>query len=265
MAKTAILVDYDNVYLTMVETYGVDPLGGDVSSNVFLHLKKRWKDIATFKAYADFDKIGPKNASTLLQMMDIDPVTVFSTNGTIVNRKNASDIELSMDAVELAIRNTDISNYVLVSADSDMIPVTRRLRKLGKHVTIVYLRASCNEELVTSFPDESIALEELLGLKPIPDLTPEDLDKYGALLIKQLDYLDRQNQGDPSKYIGTSWLKRRLVFVRPLSTGRQFSTSNIDQLLEWAKGLGVISIDESSKARKIVLNRDTPRVKEVLG
>lgn len=265
MGNIAVLVDYDNVYLTMVEAYGADPLGGDVKSNVFLSLKKRWKEIASFKAYADFDKIGPKNASTLLQMMDIDPVTVFSTNGTITNRKNASDIELSMDAIELAIRNSDITHYVLVSADSDMIPVTRRLRKLGKHVTIVYLRASCNETLVTSFPDESLAIEDLLGLQPVPVLNADELDKYGSLLIKQLDYFDRQNQADPNRYIGTSWLKRHLVFVRPLSTERKFSTANIDQLLEWAKGIDAIRIDESSKARKILLDRLAPRVKAILG
>lgn len=49
-------------------------------------------------------------------------------------RKNASDIELSIDALELCHRCPEINTYVFITSDSDMIPIMNRLLYMGKKI-----------------------------------------------------------------------------------------------------------------------------------
>lgn len=52
---------------------------------------------------------------------------------SVVRGKNATDIALTIDAIELLLTR-DIEKFVLVANDSDFTPLARRLREDGKDV-----------------------------------------------------------------------------------------------------------------------------------
>jgi len=49
-------------------------------------------------------------------------------------RKNAADILMAVDVMEMLINHPDIGAFVLVTGDSDFTPLVAKLREFGKHV-----------------------------------------------------------------------------------------------------------------------------------
>lgn len=81
-----------------------------------------------------------------------------------VSGKNSADIQLAMDALETAIRHSDIQHFVLATGDSDFSPLFRRLREMGKLVTGVGPRSPLSECVKTScsryiYTDEGVSDE----------------------------------------------------------------------------------------------------------
>ena len=48
--------------------------------------------------------------------------------------KNSSDIQLTVDVMEYALKLPDVNWFVLATGDSDFSPLFRRLREMGKEV-----------------------------------------------------------------------------------------------------------------------------------
>lgn len=64
----------------------------------------------------------------------VEPVQVFSFNQDV---KNAADIELVVDALEVAADSPWVEVFVIVSGDGGYIPLIRRLHVLGKYTMVV--------------------------------------------------------------------------------------------------------------------------------
>jgi len=64
------------------------------------------------------------------------------------NIKNAADIALSIDAIELIIKNPAIDHIVLVSGDGGYISLVNKLKEYGKFISIVSLDQNLNNSLV---------------------------------------------------------------------------------------------------------------------
>lgn len=80
-------------------------------------------------------------------------------------RKNAADILMAVDAMELAFTRDFISTFVIVSGDSDFTPLVNRLRELNKKVIGVGLKGSTSAMLPPAC-DEFIFYDRLEGLTP---------------------------------------------------------------------------------------------------
>ncbi|MDQ3787063.1 MAG: NYN domain-containing protein [Actinomycetota bacterium] len=64
-------------------------------------------------------------------------------------RKNATDIQMAVDAMETLINHPDIGAFVLVTGDSDFTPLVAKLREFGKHVVGVGAEAVASPRLVS--------------------------------------------------------------------------------------------------------------------
>jgi uncharacterized protein (TIGR00288 family) len=80
------------------------------------------------RAYADWSRAS-KNRDQLLEL-GIQPIQLFRSAA----RKNSNDILLAIDAVDLLHTSPTIDIFVIVSSDSDFIPLVNRLRASGKTV-----------------------------------------------------------------------------------------------------------------------------------
>lgn len=144
--NVCILIDYDNLFYTF-KRYAIDVTSDSYNIGKFFNLLYGKDRIRSFRAYADFDQV--KVNLRKLQEQRVQIRNVYGNNKNDQFRKNASDIELSMDAIEMTHRESDIDTYVIVTSDSDMIPVMSRLKYKGKTVHLFY--ASENSSQVTHF------------------------------------------------------------------------------------------------------------------
>src|ERR671930_313426 len=51
--------------------------------------------------------------------------------------KNGADINLALDALEMAFTHTHVNAFAIVSGDSDFIPLVNKLKEYGKTVFVV--------------------------------------------------------------------------------------------------------------------------------
>ncbi len=77
-------------------------------------------------------------------------------------RKNAADIQMAVDAMELALTREYVSTFVIVSGDSDFTPLVSKLRELNKRVIGVGLKGSTSAMLPPAC-DEFIFYDRLDG------------------------------------------------------------------------------------------------------
>jgi uncharacterized protein (TIGR00288 family) len=77
-------------------------------------------------------------------------------------RKNAADIQMAVDAMELAFTRDFVSTFVIVSGDSDFTPLVGKLRELNKRVIGVGLKGSTSAMLPPAC-DEFLFYDRLEG------------------------------------------------------------------------------------------------------
>ena len=82
-------------------------------------------------------------------------------------RKNAADIKMAVDAVELSFERDYITTFVLGTGDSDFTPLVHKLRELNKRVIGVGIEASTSA-LLPPACDEFLFYERLGGRRAGP-------------------------------------------------------------------------------------------------
>jgi uncharacterized protein (TIGR00288 family) len=110
------------------------------------------------RAYADWST--RSEAKNILSELGVEAIHHFRTTRA---KKNASDICLAVDAMDLLYRDrADV--FVLVTADSDFVRLVRRLREDGKTVVGMGSRGVVSQTLI-SVCDRYLFVEELSGEK----------------------------------------------------------------------------------------------------
>ena len=112
--QIAVLIDLENISLNSIQWLF------DQISDVGRIIVK--------KAYADWSIEASKREQLLELGIEAIPL-VRSTSGG----KNASDIRLAIDAVDLQFTSS-VDTFVIVSSDSDFVPLVSKLRSTGKTV-----------------------------------------------------------------------------------------------------------------------------------
>ena len=147
----ALLVDFDNV------TMGI-------RSDLQNQLRKLLNSdiikgkVSVQRAYADWRRY-PQYIVPLSEA-SIDLIFAPAVGA---NKKNATDIRLAIDALELVFTRPEIGTYILLSGDSDFSALVLKLKEYGKYVIGVGIRESSSDLLVQNC-DEYFSYNELTGL-----------------------------------------------------------------------------------------------------
>jgi uncharacterized protein (TIGR00288 family) len=125
--KIAVFIDFDNIEIGVKST-----LQREFDVSVVLEALKERGEIITKIAYANWGKL--ENSTRQLseyavQMVQRDP----SPRGD----KNGADINLALDALELAFTHDHINAFCIVSGDSDFIALVNKLKQYDKTVFVV--------------------------------------------------------------------------------------------------------------------------------
>ncbi len=147
---SAVFVDVEN--MTVDRDQGI--VGFDID-RVMDHVSKDTRPIVR-KAYADWSRLRWFREGFLRAGFD-------QVQTTYVNRsKNTLDMQMCVDALESALLGPEIATVVLVTSDSDFSPLTRTLRRHGKHVIGVGWEAKVNG-IFRSHCDLFVPYESLPG------------------------------------------------------------------------------------------------------
>jgi uncharacterized protein (TIGR00288 family) len=152
----AVFVDYDNIEIGLKST-----LRREFDVSLALDALKERGDIVAKFAYANWgrqDGATRQMAESAVQMVQRIP----SPRGD----KNGADINLALDALEMAFTHTHVNAFAIVSGDSDFIPLVNKLKEYGKTVFVVGGKAFTSTILQQNC-HEFISFESLLSDGPI--------------------------------------------------------------------------------------------------
>jgi uncharacterized protein (TIGR00288 family) len=103
------------------------------------------------------------------------------------NKKNATDIRLAIDALELVFTRPEIGTFILLSGDSDFSSLVLKLKEYGKYVIGVGIRESSSDLLIQNC-DEYYSYNELAGFTKTSDVEYIKRDPWELVVeaVKQM-------------------------------------------------------------------------------
>jgi len=251
----AVLIDYENVHWSIKNNYGFSPEPGKLVEGLRSQAMQAG-DVVLMLAYADFDHVEFKGLQTELQRRSVEPRHVYSLSSEDGRRKNAADIELSLDALELVYTREDIDHFVIVCGDRDMIQVIKKLHTRRKKVCIVGVERTTSKDL-KQFADDYYTIESVLGIDTNVVAGSSCVTPDIAYLIRKIDCMEQSRMA----FVGL-----RLVTTRILSNMADpqglVSRAINDGILETYKVPNPQNTDFPTTACR--LNREHPFVVQIL-
>ncbi len=153
--KIAVFIDFDNIEIGVKST-----LHREFDVAAVLDALKERGEIVTKFAYANWGKqeFATRALSEhAVQMVQRDP----SPRGD----KNGADINLALDALEMAFTHDHINAFAIVSGDSDFIALVNKLKQYDKRIFVLGGRAFTSTILQKNC-HEFIAYESLIDDSP---------------------------------------------------------------------------------------------------
>jgi uncharacterized protein (TIGR00288 family) len=150
--RLALFVDFENLAL------GARDRGEVLDPSVIMDALSERGRVVVRRAYADWNLFSEHRMNLVGQRIEM--IEVPQRTGMV--RKNAADIKLAVDALELAFEREFITTFVIASGDSDFTPLVLKLRELNRRVIGVGVEGSTSE-LLPGACDEFLFYERLLG------------------------------------------------------------------------------------------------------
>ncbi|MEE2904856.1 MAG: NYN domain-containing protein [Gemmatimonadota bacterium] len=166
----ALLIDFDNVTMGM-------------RSNLSKELKTLLESdvikvkVSVQRAYADWRRYPQYIVPLSEASVDLIFAPAYGSN-----KKNATDIRMAIDALELVFTRPEIGTFILLTGDSDFSSLVLKLKEYGKYVIGVGIQESSSDILVQNC-DEYYSYTSLTGLTKTTDLSSRDRDPW--VLVKE--------------------------------------------------------------------------------
>lgn len=170
MKNCAVLIDMEN----LVGGYAFKYLGGVSLRRIFAKLEENgYKKFAVKRAYADWSHPNFHSIKWEIVELGIEPVQMYGFGKGA--HKNASDIQLVIDAMELLHTKPFIDTYILVTGDGGFSTLVKKISEYGKEVIGVAYKNTSNP-IFQAVCDNFIYIENTL--------TEEDKNKIESKLAK---------------------------------------------------------------------------------
>ncbi|MDG4830804.1 NYN domain-containing protein [Solwaraspora sp. WMMD1047] len=258
--RIALFLDYENLALG-----ARDQLGGMTFDlrPIADALAERGR-VVVRRAYADWSYFDEDRR--MLTRSHVELIEIPQRMGA--TRKNAADIKMAVDAVELAFERGYISTFVICTGDSDFTPLVHKLRELNKRVIGVGVEKSTSA-LLPPACDEFLYYDRLEGVdlpaarsrrnrpvsrtggghpqqrvEPEPEPQPpadepaRDVDTLAVLVAQTVAGL----QGSSSGAVTASTLKRTLLRKDPTFSESDYGFRTFGELLRHLADQNVIEL-----------------------
>ncbi len=241
----AVFIDFDNIEIGVRTT-----LGEHFDVGVILEALKERGEVVTKIAYADWTRAGEYS-----RHLTQHAIRLVQRNLTPGGDKNGADINLALDALEMAFTHTHINAYVIVGGDSDFLSLVEKLKQYNKKVfviggrqfTSVILQRNCHE---------FIAYENLTrkpsaprGGRPSAPLASAPISGAFALVRRAIKILaDREVSPQ------TGLLKSTLLQLDSTFSERSYGASSFLDFAEKLAQAGLVSLKHAGRSVMVELN-----------
>jgi hypothetical protein len=168
--RLAVFLDYENLALGARDHLGGMAFDFRPIADA-LALRGR---VVVRRAYADWSYFDEDRRS--LTRHQVELIEMPQRMGT--SRKNAADIKMVVDAIEMAFEREYISTFVMCTGDSDFSPLVHKLRELNKRVIGVGVENSTSR-LLPPACDEFLFYDELEGVEVPEEPAPRERQSRG--------------------------------------------------------------------------------------
>ena len=260
--RIALFLDYENLAIG-----ARDHLGGMTFElrPIADALAERGR-VVVRRAYADWSYFDEDRR--MLTRSHVELIDMPQRMGA--RRKNAADIKMAVDAMELAFERDYVSTFVLCTGDSDFTPLVHKLRELNKRVigvgvektTSALLPPACDEFLYydrlegVEIPPERprrgrparppetephpIEPEPEPQPEAVPDASARDVDSLAVLVAQTVAGLERSSSGA----VAASTLKRTLLRKDPTFNEADYGFRAFGELLRHLAELNVVELND---------------------
>jgi uncharacterized protein (TIGR00288 family) len=258
--RIALFLDYENLAIGAREhlggmTFEMRPVADALAERGRVVVRRAYADWS----YFDEDR-------RMLTRSHVELVDMPQRMGA--SRKNAADIKMAVDALELAFERDYISTFVLCTGDSDFTPLVHKLRELNKRVigvgvertTSALLPPACDEFLYydrlegVEIPPagtrrgrvarpaqtEPQPMEQEPESQPAAEASARDVDTLAVLVAQTVAGLQRSSSGA----VTASTLKRTLLRKDPTFNEADYGFRAFGELLRHLAEHNVVELIE---------------------
>ncbi len=250
--KIAVFIDFDNVEIGVKTT-----LGRQFDVGAVLEAVKERGEIITKIAYGDWKRAGD-HSRTMAQHAVRLVQRVMTPGGD----KNGADINLALDALEMAFTHDHINAFVIVGGDSDFITLVEKLKQYDKKVFVIGGR-SFTSQVMQKNCTEFIAYENVAGSSGVdrPRSAPRldrggrpgqsSLDQVFPLVQRALKVLaDRE----VSPQLGL--LKSTLLQLDSSFSERDYGASTFRDFAEKLEQQGLVTLKHSGRTTIVEMSEN---------
>jgi uncharacterized protein (TIGR00288 family) len=234
--RIALFIDFENLAIGAREALGGMEFDFEPIGNA---LAERGR-VVSRKAYADWSMFA--DARQAMTRSHVELIEIPQRMGA--TRKNAADIKMAVDAIELAFERDYVTTFVICTGDSDFTPLVHKLRELNKKVIGVGVKASTSN-LLPPACDEFLFYDNLAGVDARGEAASaetgaEEAEEVESIVTTTLGGLLRSGQGD----VLASSLKRAILRKDPTFTEADFGFRGFGEMLRHLDESGVVELSE---------------------
>jgi len=244
--KIAVFIDFDNIEIGVKTTLN---LQFDIAA-ILEGIKERG-EVVTKIAYGDWKRAGDYG-----RLLSQHAIRMVQRNLTPGGDKNGADINLALDALEMAFTHDHINAFVIVGGDSDFITLVEKLKQYDKKVFVVGGRQFTSLVMQRNC-HEFIAYENLVGgRRPSvtgrrSDAAPSETADVARIIPLVKRALKVLADREVSPQLGL--LKSTLLQLDSTFSERDYGASTFRDFIEKVAKTGLITLRHSGRSMLVDL------------
>ncbi len=221
--NAALLIDFDNVTMGMRSDLSKE-LKNLLRSDII-----RGK-VTVQRAYADWRRYPQYIVPLSEASIDLIFAPAYGSS-----KKNATDIRMAIDGMELVFTRPEIGTYILLTGDSDFSSLVLKLKEYGKYVIGVGIQESSSDILVQNC-DEYYSYTSLTGLRKTGDDGRTALDPW-VLVEKAVEQMVKRKD-----VMRSDRLKQVMLEIDSGFDEKSFGFSKFSRFLSEASQKGLLQL-----------------------
>jgi len=260
--KIAVFIDFDNIEIGVKTT-----LNATFDVGTILEAIKERGEVVTKVAYGDWKRAGDHS-----RMLTQHAIRMVQRNVTPGGDKNGADINLALDALEMALTHEHINAFVIVGGDSDFISLVEKLKQYDKKVLVVGGRAFTSVILQKNC-HEFIAYENLMtpqagGRRAGGRARPAGGQPAGQATLSDAFPLVRRalvvlSEREVSPQLGL--FKSTLLQLDSTFSEREYGTGSFRDFAEKLAEAGLVTLKQAGRSLLVELKDTDPAPAEGRG